>query len=158
MQSEDNGDRIEPVPRNRHRSRELALQALYAWEMGDKIDWEVMLERIADGGSLPVEVRKYARELVRHTIDSLDVIDTQVSEQAANWELRRMAAIDRNILRLAVAELTWFSSVPYKVVIDEAVELAKAFGTEGSGKFVNGIVDSIYKKLNNQSGTSGKEG
>ena len=70
-----------------------------------------------------------------------------ITQRAANWDIKRMAVIDRNILRLAVTELFYFKQVPVKVVIDEAVELAKAFGAEDSGKFVNGIIDSIHKNV-----------
>jgi N utilization substance protein B len=76
----------------------------------------------------------------------MDLIDKSIQERAANWEMKRMAAIDRNIIRLAVAEMTFFTDVPVKVVIDEAVELAKTFGSSDSGKFVNGVIDSIHKK------------
>jgi N utilization substance protein B len=82
-----------------------------------------------------------------------------ISAKAANWEIRRMAAVDRNTLRLAAAELIHFKdSVPFKVVIDEAVEIAKTYGTDDSGKFVNGILDSIRKDLHSKAGNgSGKE-
>ncbi|NLE00892.1 MAG: transcription antitermination factor NusB [Fibrobacter sp.] len=144
--------------KNRHRSRELALQTLYACEVGTTEDWQNTLERIADTGSLAQEVKLYARDLVQQTFSALEQIDSTIRERAANWELKRMAAIDRNILRLAVSELTFFSQVPAKVVIDEAVELAKTFGTDDSGKFVNGIIDSIHKKMKGNSPLSGKEG
>ena len=146
------------VFRNRHRSRELALQTLYACEVGTTQEWKCMLDRVADTGSLPEDVKKYARELVQEVLQSMEQIDETIRERAANWELRRMAAIDRNILRIAVAELRFFHHVPAKVVIDEAVELAKTFGAEDSGKFVNGIIDSIHKKMKGHSGMSGKDG
>lgn len=148
----------EGIYRNRHRSRELALQALYACEVGTTEDWQNTLERIAEGSALSSEVKKYAQDLVCATFDSLQQIDSIIQERAANWDLKRMAAIDRNILRLAVTELKNYPQVPSKVVIDEAVELAKAYGTDDSGKFVNGIIDSIHKKMKKQSETSGKEG
>ena len=135
---------------NRRKSRELALHTLYACEVGAIGDWEMMIERVADTNAVAPDVKLYARELVKATMESLASIDAMLSERAANWELKRMAAIDRNILRLAVAELTGFSDVPFKVVIDEAVELAKMYGADESGKFVNGIIDSIHKKLTGQ--------
>ncbi|NLG18607.1 MAG: transcription antitermination factor NusB [Fibrobacter sp.] len=145
--------------KNRHKARELALQTLYACEVGKNEDeWQSMLDRIADTGSLSLDVKKYASDLVQEVYSSSGKIDEQITEKAANWELRRMAAIDRNILRLAVAEMSCFTQVPVKVVIDEAVELAKEFGTEDSGKFVNGIIDSIHKKMKKQSDTSRKDG
>ncbi len=148
----------EGIYKNRHRSRELALQTLYACEVGTTQDWQSTLERIADDSALPAEVKKYARELVCAAFNSLQQIDSIIQERAANWDLKRMAAIDRNILRLAVTELKNYPQVPAKVVIDEAVELAKTYGTDDSGKFVNGIIDSIHKIMIKQSETSGKEG
>ena len=141
--------------RYRHKARELALQTLYACEIGTDNNWRFVLEQIAETASMSDEVKNYARVLVSAVFDSIDQIDLTIRERAANCDLKRMAAIDRNIIRLAVAE---FESVPAKVVIDEAVELAKTFGTEDSGKFVNGILDSIHKKMKGHSPMSGKEG
>jgi N utilization substance protein B len=151
-------EKVEGSYKNRHRARELALQTLYACEVGITADWQTTLERIADDSALAPDIKKFARDLVCAAFGSLAQIDITISERAANWELKRMAAIDRNILRLAVAELTYFSQIPAKVVIDEAVELAKTFGTDDSGKFVNGIIDSIHKKMKGLPGMSGKEG
>ena len=107
-----------------------------------------MLEDIADNDELEPKVRQYAAKLMGFTIENLESIDSIIAGKAANWELRRMAAVDRNVLRLASAELIYLKgSVPYKVAIDEAVEIAKAYGTDDSGKFVNGILDSIRKDI-----------
>jgi N utilization substance protein B len=130
---------------SKHKARELALQTLYACEMGSTAEWEEMLRRIAEGGSFTEENVRYAGDLVRQTLAELGKIDECITLHAANWELKRMAALDRNILRLAAAELFHFSDVPFKVVIDEAVELAKTYGAEDSGRFVNGVLDSIHK-------------
>ncbi|KMQ52019.1 Transcription termination protein NusB [Chitinispirillum alkaliphilum] len=105
------------------------------------------MERIADSEELSSEVRKYARELVHKVIQENDAIYDLLTSKAQNWELKRMAIIDRNVLRIAIAELCYFPDVPYKVVIDEAVEIAKTFGTDDSGKFVNGILDSAHRYL-----------
>ncbi len=136
---------VKPRSKNRHKARELALQTLYACEAGDATEWEDMLRAISGEKSFTEDTIGYARELMRQTTGALAAIDERIACHAANWELKRMAALDRNILRLAVAELSFFSEVPFKVVIDEAVELAKTYGTEDSGRFVNGILDSIYK-------------
>ncbi|MBN1577183.1 MAG: transcription antitermination factor NusB [Chitinispirillaceae bacterium] len=143
---------------NRHRSRTLALQTLYACEVGANPEWPVMLERIAEGSNLPATVVNYARELCTELYRAMEKVDALIRKRAANWDIKRMAVIDRNIIRLAVTELCYFQQVPAKVVIDEAVELAKAFGAEDSGKFVNGIIDSIHKNLNGVTPASGKEG
>lgn len=130
---------------SRHRARELALQTLYACEAGSLAEWENMLLRIGGEGAFAEENILYARRLVSQTMAALVTIDECIARHAANWELKRMAALDRNILRLGAAELFYFSDVPFRVVIDEAVELAKTYGAEGSGSFVNGILDSIHK-------------
>ena len=91
--------------------------------------------------------KQYAAEIVGRTVESLAKIDETITCHAVNWEMKRMAALDRNVLRLATAKLFFFNDVPFKVVIDEAVELAKTYGLEESGKFVNGILDSIHREL-----------
>ncbi|MBN2036186.1 MAG: transcription antitermination factor NusB [Chitinispirillaceae bacterium] len=134
------------APRNRRKARELALQVLYALEVGNADEWETMFERIAAGARCSPENKRYARALVQKTVTSLESIDERITRHAANWDLKRMAALDRNVLRLAVCELASFNDVPFRVVIDEAVELAKRYGTDDSGGFVNGIIDSIRKE------------
>ena len=136
---------------NRHKSRVLALCTLYAYEVDNNCDWGDMLESIAENDELSGKVKDYARRLVGSALENLESIDSMIAQKAQNWELRRMAAVDRNVLRLASAELRYFmESVPYRVVIDEAVEIAKAYGTDDSGKFVNGILDSVRKELYNK--------
>jgi N utilization substance protein B len=133
---------------DRHRSRELALSTLYACEVDPSAPWEQMLDSIAENDSLGPNVKKYAAKLVGAVVLNMASIDPVIAAKAANWEMRRMAAIDRNLLRLATAELVYFKdSVPFKVVIDEAVEIAKVYGTDDSGKFVNGILDSVRRDL-----------
>jgi N utilization substance protein B len=92
-------------------------------------------------------VREYAEMLVERVVGQREEIDELLQQHTTNWSLARMAVIDRNVLRLAVAELRFSPDVPYRVIIDEAVEIAKLYGTDDSGKFVNGIIDAIYKKL-----------
>jgi N utilization substance protein B len=132
--------------KSRHKARELALQTLYACEVSGMDEWKTMLECIGEGRFVAPENMHYAAELVGKTIASLARIDETITRHAANWEMKRMAALDRNVLRLATAELFFFNDVPFKVVIDEAVELAKTYGLDESGKFVNGILDSIHKE------------
>jgi len=134
--------------KDKRKSRVLALHTLYAYEVDSDGQWEQMLENIAEESQLSPTVKTYARDLVRAAVEDMEKIDSLLAMKAANWDLRRMAAIDRNVLRLAVAELIYFKdTVPFKVVIDEAVEMAKTYGTEDSGKFVNGVLDSVRKKL-----------
>ena len=87
----------------------------------------------------------YAKSLVQGTLGHLDEIDGLIRQQAEHWRLERMPAVDRNILRLAVFEFLYESDVPKLVILDEAIELAKEFGTDQSGRFVNGVLDGILK-------------
>lgn len=89
---------------------------------------------------------EYAKSLVQGTLDNLEEIDALIREQADNWRLERMPAVDRNILRLAVYEMLHEHEVPKLVVVDEAIELAKQFGSEQSGRFVNGLLDGLLKR------------
>jgi len=132
---------------NRRKSRELALQALYACESGNDDAFERVFAVIAEETACDRIIIDYAKKLVEKTIQSKTEIDGLLSAHAANWDLKRMTVIDRNILRMAAAELLFFKETPFKVVIDEAVEIAKRYGTDESGKFVNGVIDSIHKDM-----------
>lgn len=92
------------------------------------------------------EAFEYARALVSGTLDHLSEIDALIRSQAANWRLERMPPVDRNILRLAVYEMLYEQEVPKLVVVDEAIELAKKFGSEQSSRFVNGLLDGLLKE------------
>lgn len=121
---------------------------MYAWEMGTDDLVLRLMDTIATNHALNAEVREYARSLVQETYGSLQEIDSILQKHTTNWDLNRMAAIDRNILRIAVAELRIKrDDVPYKVIIDEAVEIAKTYSSDESGKFVNGIIDAIYRDI-----------
>jgi N utilization substance protein B len=136
--------------KNRRKSRELALQILYAREIGnhqDPGDIPYLLEHMGAESGCNDEVRAYAELLITSAATAATEIDEIIQLHSANWELKRMAAIDRNVLRLAVTEMRVSSDVPFKVVIDEAIELAKEYGAEDSGKFVNGVIDSIRKQM-----------
>jgi N utilization substance protein B len=93
------------------------------------------------------EGRVYADELVRGTASALERVDTLIREASTNWRLERMTRVDRNLLRMAVYELLERSDIPRAVILDEAIELAKAFGGEESGAFVNGVLDRIAEEL-----------
>jgi transcription antitermination factor NusB len=92
------------------------------------------------------EAFHYAQALVRGTLDHREEIDLLIRGQADNWRLERMPAVDRNILRLAVYEMLFETDIPKLVVVDEAIELAKKFGSEQSGRFVNGLLDGLLKQ------------
>jgi N utilization substance protein B len=92
------------------------------------------------------EAFRYAQDLVKGTVDNLGQVDDLIRSQADNWRLERMPAVDRNILRLAVYEMLYETDTPKLVVVDEAIELAKKFGSEQSGRFVNGLLDGLLKQ------------
>ena len=94
----------------------------------------------------PEEIKAFANQLFSGTTSHLQEIDTLIASHADNWDLKRMAVIDRNILRLGVFELLHQEDVPPKVCINEAIELAKRFGDTESGKFINGVLDAIHKR------------
>jgi len=92
------------------------------------------------------EAFRFAQELVRGTLDHREQIDELIRSQADNWRLERMPPVDRNILRLAVFEMLYEQDTPKLVVVDEAIELAKKFGSDQSGRFVNGLLDGLLKQ------------
>ena len=95
-----------------------------------------------------ISIRSFAEPLVRGVLENRDSIDEILSQLTDNWDLHRMAAVDRNILRLAAHELMHREDVPPVVVINEAVDIAKKFSTDDSGKFVNGILDKLAVQIN----------
>lgn len=125
----------------RHKSREYALQMLFQWEIGRQHP-----SRIKDGfwriARAEKSTRAFADELFEGTVAGAEELDMLVASHADNWRLERMAVIDRAILRLAAYELR-SEKTPVKVVLDEAVELAKKFSSEDAAPFVNGVLDSV---------------
>ena len=138
----------------RHKAREVAFQVLYRYDVARK----------ATGASAPAgpalaaelkghfehfdvsgEAREFAAELVAGTLANVDEIDGKVRSTSANWRLERMGFVDRNILRLAAYELLHKPEIPASVTINEAIELAKQFGTEQTPAFVNGVLDALAR-------------
>ena len=111
-------------------------------EEGRRITADYLPGRLTDA-----ELKVFARGLVDGTCEHMKEIDERIREAAENWDMSRMAALDRNILRMAVYELAHCDDIPPKVAINEAIELAKQFGAEESGQFVNGILDRIKRTL-----------
>lgn len=130
--------------RKRTQARECALQILYQHEMNPEPLAEV-LKDFWNGQEEPFseEVRTFAEKLAQGTLEHQVEIDAVLERCADNWELSRMAMIDRNVMRLATYELLYLADVPPKVTLNEAVNLAKKFSQEESGKFVNGVLDKI---------------
>ena len=132
--------------RSRSKSREYALQMLYQSDIRRASAPSIVEEFWQGHEPPPAEVRAYADELVQGTLQHRQEIDALIASHADNWDLNRMAVIDRNILRLGAFELLHVEGTPAKVCINEAIELAKRFGDTDSGKFINGILDAIHKK------------
>ena len=131
---------------SRSRSREIALQVLYCVDQVESpaaAHWELTLNE----AEASPEVKAFARELVAGVLGQRDEIDRHIAAAADNWDLRRLAAVDRNILRLSVHELLSRRDIPAKVSINEAIELGKRFSTAQSGAFINGILDRIRRDL-----------
>lgn len=129
----------------RRRSRELALQLLYQAELTEASP-EDMQEGFEEWQNAPAGVREFADRLLRGTLAKLAEIDEELGRQTTHWRLERLAAVDRNILRLAMYELIHETSTPHAVVIDEAIEIAKKYGAKDSGRFVNGVLDGFVRR------------
>ena len=130
----------------RRKARELALQLLYQLDVQGDERPEPHLDDFWQRHPVDREAREFTESLVRGTKRHEAEIDELISRYAENWELDRMAVVDRNILRQAIFELRWAEGVPPKVAINEALEVAKKFSTHESSRFINGILDRIHKE------------
>jgi transcription antitermination factor NusB len=128
--------------RKKTAARILAVQALYQADLRGK-DFLAELDAFLRGSSEDEEVRMFAEDLVKGLLEKQDAVDAAIAGAAENWDVSRMAAVDRAILRLGVHELLHRPDVPPKVAIDEAIRLAKKFSTRESGAFVNGVMDKV---------------
>lgn len=130
---------------NRRRSRELCLQSLYLSDLTQLSPAKLLVITQEDPTKHEIKVFEFYKKLFLTSMDSMKKIDEVISGIAKNWDLDRMAAVDRAILRLAVCEMVILKEAPLPVIMDEAIELAKMYSTDNSGKFVNGVLDSIAK-------------
>lgn len=134
---------------NRHLARTIAMQTLFAWDFnGKKMDkLELLISdnfanfapNFDDGG--------FVKELVNGVIAKLDELDTYIKKYATEWPLDQITCVDRNVLRLGIYELLYCENIPSRVAINEAIEVAKSFGGDSSGKFINGVLGAIYNEL-----------
>lgn len=132
---------------NRRFSRELVIQFLYLTEMNEG-EIANQLEAFWENNPCKEEgVQSFTEDILNNIFDHKKEIDARLEKYSDNWTLSRMTVIDRNLLRMAASELLYSKSVPPKVAIDEAVEIAKKFGTADSPNFINGILDRILKEL-----------
>lgn len=134
----------------RRQARETTLQLLYLCD-NCHFNADEALHSFFDTLELPQECKEFAQQLFFGTWEKHTVLDELITRYAENWALDRMAAIDRNILRLATYEIIEMPETPINVIIDEAVEIAKRYSTSESSKFVNGILDKLKSARKNQS-------
>ncbi len=139
--------------RKRTKARECALQILYQIDI-TKDSPDNLLSAFWEDKKTESEVRDFATALVKGTVENMQKIDDMITKYASNWRLKRMAVVDRNVLRLSTYELLYREDIPPKVAINEAVDLAKKYGDVDSGKFVNGVLD----RINKEEATHGKVG
>jgi transcription antitermination factor NusB len=131
--------------RKRSKAREYVLQMLYQVDI-TRGDWQEILKGFWESneqGDISLELKDFSAQLLGGVIEHMQDIDKKISKYAANWQLERMAFVDRNIMRLGCFELIFREDIPPKVTINEAVELAKKYSGSESGKFVNAILDQI---------------
>lgn len=129
----------------RRQSRELALQFIYGFDL-NRIDLDKALREFPGWGRANREVDKFARELMAGTAARLEELDKIISVHTPNWNLERIALVDKCILRLAIYEIYYREDIPPLVSINEAIEIAKKFSGDQAGAFINGILDKINQE------------
>ena len=136
--------------KEKRNARIFALKMAYAYEMTKSedslLDSNINIEN--DSDSYSEEILTYGKELVNIYINNIKEFDNWIIDKSSNWDISRIAFIDKIIIRLALSEMFYFAEVPQKVSIVEAVEIAKLYSTEDSSSFINGILDSIYNDKN----------
>jgi transcription antitermination protein NusB len=149
---------MSPPVRRRTRAREIALQLLFQFDLrGPAYDKELgsdLAGLCAEASDGDEEVRSFALRLVEGTLRLRDQIDERLRSVTRNWDLKRMASVDRNVLRMSIFELAHCQDVPPKVAINEAIELGKKYSTANSGAFVNGILDRVRMDLEKERGAA----
>ena len=130
----------------RRKAREYALQILFQYDLANGNIAEIM-ENFWKEKKSNSKIVSFCSQLVNGTIENINEIDRCISRHSLNWKLERMSTVDRNVLRIATYELLFSKETPPPVVINEAIEVAKKFGTEDSAKFINGILDAIRRSL-----------
>ena len=135
-------------PRDRRKSRILAVQLAYGCELSDNSAEGILVDCFTAENVQPENVQEYGLQLVTLTQENVAKIDDIINLNSKNWELSRIALTDKLVLRLAIVEMLYVEDIPLKVSISEAIEISKIFGTKDSGPFVNGILDAVYKKIN----------
>lgn len=131
----------------RRRAREIALHVLYQLDINHG-DPKEILDLYWENFKPSVKAREFCERLIEGVVKHKEEIDRLIAGNSQNWTLKRMAIVDRNILRFATFELLFCPDIPFKATLNEAIELAKKFGTDDSSAFINGILDKIHSTLN----------
>lgn len=134
----------------RHLARSVVLQSLYEWDFwGKKIDLKKIIERNLDEFAPGIDEPDFVWRIVDGVLEHLETLDNIIRKAAPDWPLERVAIVDRNALRIGLYELIYANpeEVPPKVAINEAIEIAKNYGGPNSGKFINGVLGTVYKEL-----------
>lgn len=144
----------------RRQAREIAVQFLYLEDLGGagELALEKEIAALPNAADHPVRARPFAAELVKGVLERKDLVDEKIRHYAQNWSLKRIAAVDRAILRLAIYELMFRDDIPPVVSINEAIDLAKNYSTADSGRFVNGILDRVKLELTRPLRTASQPG
>jgi len=133
---------------NRHLSRTIAVQTLYQWDFNGKSgDLSEIMKTNKESFAPEFDDQGFIEHLVSGVGKHVSEIDAQITKFAPEWPLDQITIVDRNVLRLGIFELRYDDAIPAKVAINEAIELAKAFGGDSSGKFVNGVLGAVYKDM-----------
>lgn len=131
---------------NRHLARAIALQTLYEWDFyGGERDAQTIVDRNLEEFAPKLDEKDFARAIVKGFLANREEIDGSIRTFAPDWPLEKITTVDRNVLRIGTFELLFNFDIPSKVAINEAIELAKTFGGESSGKFVNGVLGAVFR-------------
>ena len=131
----------------RTTARELAMQALYQFDVQGEVLWECIDQFFLENSPDDESVRRLARQWAKGAWENITQCDELISDSTIKWRMSRLSAVDKSILRISVYQLKFCTDIPAKVVINEAIELAKKFSTAQSPGFVNGVLDAVLKKL-----------
>lgn len=140
---------------SRHLSRSIAMQSLYEWDFsGKKSDLGKIIEKNIKEFGPGLEDKTFIWQLIEGVVKHISKIDKIIEKVAPEWPIEQITIVDRNVLRLGLYELLFGNKeeVPSKVAINESIELAKSFGGESSGKFINGVLGTVYKELEKKEG------
>jgi len=144
---------------NRHLSRTIALQTLYEWDFNGKDEKNLLRNLKTNSHEFAPDFndKGFSQSIVKEVIKKSDEIDKIIEKYAPDWPIDQITIVDRNVLRMGIYELKYNPEIPPKVAINEAIELAKGFGGQSSGKFVNGVLGAVFRDMNKNEGSKNKK-